>query len=102
MNAALLIREARLRAGLNQAELAAHLGREAGQVARWERGDVEPSFASLQEILRACGYQLATKLERFEPVDDAVRAEIAKASPAERVDSMMVRRADNVRYNGGF
>jgi transcriptional regulator with XRE-family HTH domain len=42
--AAQIIREARLKAGLTQAQLAERLGRERAQVARWETGGQEPSF----------------------------------------------------------
>lgn len=98
MNAGLLIREARLRAGLSQEELAARAGRERTHIARWESGTVEPAFATLQEILRACGYQLSTKLERYEAVDDERRQEIAMAAPSDRLRSMMARRADEIRF----
>ncbi len=101
MNAGLLIREARLRAGLSQAQLGEQSGREPAHIARWERGEVEPSFANLQEILRACGYQLSTRLEKYEPVDDELRRKIAAAAPSERLQQMLDRRADELRYRGG-
>lgn len=101
MNAGLLIQEARLRAGLSQAQLAERTGRERAHIARWETGGVEPSFATLQDVLRACGYQLSTKLERFEPVDDARRREIAESAPSDRLRRMLERRADQLRYGDG-
>jgi transcriptional regulator with XRE-family HTH domain len=101
MNAGGLIREARLRANLSQADLAARTGREKSHIGRWETGDVEPSFATLQEVLRACGYQLATKLEVYVPVDDDLRRELASAAPSERLQKMLDRRADELRYRSG-
>jgi len=100
VNAGLLIREARLRAGLSQAELAERAGRERSHIARWERGEVEPAFATLQEILRACGYQLSTRLEKYVPIDDELRRKLVASAPSERLQSMLNRRADALRYEG--
>ena len=58
MTAAQIIREARLKAGLTQTELATRLGRERAQVARWEIGGQEPSFANLSSAVEACGFEL--------------------------------------------
>ena len=58
MRAADLIREARLRAGLTQYELAERSGRERSVIARWEQGAVSPSFDNLLEVVEACGYDL--------------------------------------------
>ena len=53
-----LIREARLRAGLSQREVGQRLNRPGPQVARWESGAVDPGFAVVQRVLRACGFDL--------------------------------------------
>ncbi|MGH3111746.1 MAG: helix-turn-helix domain-containing protein [Gaiellaceae bacterium] len=58
MRAADLIREARLRAGLTQYELAERSGRERSVIARWEQGAVSPSFDNLLEVIGACGFDL--------------------------------------------
>ena len=50
-----LLREARLRAGLSQAELARRAGKARSAIGRWERGEVLPSFETLRELVRACG-----------------------------------------------
>ena len=47
MWSAILIREARLRAGLTQQELADRSGRERSVIARWEQGAVAPSLETL-------------------------------------------------------
>ena len=51
MTSGLLIREARLLAGLSQDELGARVGKDRAQIARWERGAVEPSFETLRELV---------------------------------------------------
>jgi transcriptional regulator with XRE-family HTH domain len=101
MGAGQLIQEARLRAGLTQAALGELSGRERSHIARWERGDVEPSFSTLQEILRACGYELSTKLETYAPVDEETRRRLAAAAPSERLQMMFARKADALRYGNG-
>jgi transcriptional regulator with XRE-family HTH domain len=58
MHAADLIREARLRAGLTQYQLAERSGRERSVIARWEQGAVSPSFDNLLEVIEACGFDL--------------------------------------------
>jgi transcriptional regulator with XRE-family HTH domain len=62
MRSAALIREARLRAGLTQAELAERTGRDRSVVARWEQGVVAPSVETLIELVRACGFDLPLEL----------------------------------------
>ena len=58
------LRDARLRAGLSQAELARRYGRPRSQIARWERGAVEPGFDTLRRVLRACGFDISDSLVR--------------------------------------
>jgi hypothetical protein len=82
-----LLREARLRAGLTQAELGRRTGRPQSQIARWERGEVKPSLETLRELIRACGLELWFRLANY---DDSYVAQINRAldmSPAERLDA---------------
>ena len=53
-----LIRQARRRAGLTQAELAANAATTQSAVARWESGGSTPSVETLQRIVEACGLEL--------------------------------------------
>src|SRR5919106_4583094 len=62
MRGADLIREARLRAGLTQAELSKRTGTQRSVIARWEQGAVSPSFDNMLEVIEACGYELPLKL----------------------------------------
>src|SRR4051794_4481225 len=80
-----LIREALLRAGITQAELGRRIGRSQSQVARWERGAVTPSFETLLELIRACGFDLWFELATY---DDSYVTEIERnlaLSPAQRL-----------------
>jgi transcriptional regulator with XRE-family HTH domain len=83
-----LIREARLRSGLTQAELGRRLGKPQSTIARWESGAVRPSFETLREAIRACGLELDYHLVNY---DDSYLAHINRQldlSPAERVARM--------------
>ncbi|HTK46233.1 MAG TPA: helix-turn-helix transcriptional regulator, partial [Patescibacteria group bacterium] len=57
-----MLREARRQAGLTQAEVAQRYGRQRSQIARWERGVVEPGFDTLWRVLRACGFDISESL----------------------------------------
>jgi transcriptional regulator with XRE-family HTH domain len=84
-----VIREARLRAGLSQHELAARSGRDRSVIARWEQGTVSPSLDTLLEIVHACGFDLPLELVlRNDAADDRLRRN-ARLSPERRVQQML-------------
>ncbi|HKJ36916.1 MAG TPA: helix-turn-helix transcriptional regulator [Solirubrobacterales bacterium] len=60
MDAATLLREARLSAGLSQAELADRSGTSQATLSSYERGHRTPSAATLQRVLAASGRRLTT------------------------------------------
>ena len=62
MTSALLLREARKRAGLTQRQLAERLGVAQPQVARWESGRAAPSFERLKAVLAVCGLDVEISL----------------------------------------
>lgn len=68
MGGGIIVREARRRAGLSQAELARRAGTTQSAIARLERGGTEPSLDRVVELLRACGLELQFRLT---PVDDS-------------------------------
>ena len=80
-----LIREARLRAGLTQYELAARTGRERSVVARWEQGTVAPSIETLVELVRACGFDLPLELVPYEPSEEERLRKNALLTPERRL-----------------
>ena len=89
MRSARIIREARLRAGLTQAELAERSGRDRTVVARWEQGLVAPSVDTLVELVEACGFELPLELVPRDAVIEAAVADRAPLSPERRVDQML-------------
>jgi transcriptional regulator with XRE-family HTH domain len=81
-----LLREARLRAGLSQAELARRAGKATSVIGRWERGEVKPSLETLQDVIRAAGLELGFTLSSAD-ADDHDLGLIRRSldwSPAER------------------
>jgi transcriptional regulator with XRE-family HTH domain len=87
----LLIREARLLAGLSQGELGARVGKDRAQIARWERGAVEPSFETLRQLVRACGFELDVSIgpaELNETGEKVLRRKL-RLSPQERLQELL-------------
>jgi transcriptional regulator with XRE-family HTH domain len=84
-----LIREARLRAGLTQYELAERTGRERSVIARWEQGAVAPSIETLVELVRACGFDLPLELVPYETSDEERLRKNALLSPERRLQRFL-------------
>ncbi len=90
----MLIREARLRASLTQTELSERSGRDRAQIARWENDAVQPSFETLRELVRACGFDLAMALVPYD-VDEAGETRLREKlfrSPQDRLQAMLEER----------
>ena len=87
-----LIRQARLRRSLSQAELGEILGRDRAQIARWEHGVNTPSYETLREVLNRIGFDVPPKLvelDRPSPVETKRRL---AQTPSERVIEMINHR----------
>ncbi len=91
-----LIRSARLRAGLSQAELGARLRLPSSQIARWETDAYEPGFSTLRRVLRACGFDLSLTLVPYQPDHERERRlrELQRLTPQERLREMLARREE--------
>jgi hypothetical protein len=94
MWSAALIREARLRAGLTQYQLAERSGRPRSVIARWEQGTVAPSLESLLEVVRACGFELPLELvaREQEGKQEARLERNSLLSPERRVERFLKAR----------
>jgi transcriptional regulator with XRE-family HTH domain len=89
-----VIREARRRAGLSQADLARRLGTTQSAIARLERGRSEPSFSKVAAAARACGIELVPRLV---DVDDADWS-VASTNLALSVDGRVRRHQRALRF----
>lgn len=88
-----LLREARLRAGLTQRELAHRAGTSQSAIARWESGSVQPSLERLRELIRACGLELTLGIANYDDSYDEWIERYLDLSPEERLRQAMERAA---------
>ncbi len=88
MRGGTLVREARLRAGLAQEELASRLHVPPADVDRWEDGSVPPTLEDVQRAARARGLDLVLALRNL------------ALTPEQRFDQFldMVRFAEDMRH----
>lgn len=89
MRAAALIREARLRANLTQAELARRAGTTQSAIARWESGQSWPAAEKLAELVAHCGLDLEVRLVAQDPDLTAQLAANLRLTPVQRLDQLM-------------
>ncbi len=85
MDGGTVIRRARRRAGISQAELARRLGTKQPVVARWESGARAPTLATVSRAVEACGLALDVAVVELDPGEDALLLEWQRMSPADRV-----------------
>jgi transcriptional regulator with XRE-family HTH domain len=85
MKGGTLVREARRRSGLTQAELAARIDTTQSAIARLEKGRTEPSFARVAQAIRACGLDLVPNLIPVDDADWSVASANLRVGPDERV-----------------
>ena len=85
-----MIREARRRAGLTQAELAERINTAQPNVARWESADMSPTVDVLSRIVQACGLELIVRLIPREANDwTVVEDSQANKSMDERLEKLI-------------
>jgi transcriptional regulator with XRE-family HTH domain len=80
-----LLREARLRVGLTQAELGRRVGRSQSAIARWERGAATPSLETLRELIRGCGLDLGFRLANYDDSYDEWIDRYLELTPLQRL-----------------
>jgi transcriptional regulator with XRE-family HTH domain len=84
VRSAAILREARLRAGYSQDELARVSGKDRTVIARYEQGIVAPSLDALVQLLRACGFDIPLELVPYDPGPDETKTAIQMLSPERR------------------
>ena len=81
-----LLKEARSRAGLTQADLGDRLGISQGAVAKLERPGANPTVDTLENALWATGHNLTLTAHLRPPgVDESLIRQQLAISPAERI-----------------
>ncbi len=83
------MRIARQRAGLTQQQLAARSGHPRETIARWETGAREPSLASVQALVAACGLELVVGVAAGDDTLGDLVADQLALSPAERLARLL-------------
>ena len=84
-----LLREARRRAGLSQAELGERAGKAGSAISRWERGGVEPSLETLRHLLRSAGFDLVIGLATADDHDLGLIRRSLAVAPEERLRELV-------------
>jgi transcriptional regulator with XRE-family HTH domain len=91
LDAAGLLREARIRAGLTQRELAKRARTAQSVVARIERGQSDPSWQTLRRLLAAAGFELCSELTPRSTPDSHMLQDVARIlslTPEERLSEV--------------
>ncbi|MBS1870407.1 MAG: helix-turn-helix domain-containing protein [Actinobacteria bacterium] len=90
MSPSVLVRDARKRAGLTQAELAERAGVTQSVIARLERGGGNPTFLTLERVLHAAGHRLELNAvhQGLRTVDETLIAQQLALSPGERIRAL--------------
>jgi len=84
-----LVREARLRAGLTQAELAVRAGVQQPAIARWEAGRARPRWSTVAKLVRACGLEVRVALTEPDPGEVSLIERNLLLSPTMRLDQLV-------------
>lgn len=89
MRGSQFVREARRRAGLSQADLAARVGTTQSAIARVESGRTSPSLEYLTRLVRACGFDIQARLVPYEEEDWSLARGNLRLTPKERLRKML-------------
>jgi transcriptional regulator with XRE-family HTH domain len=85
MSLASIVREARRRAGLTQAELADRAGVPKSTVGRIESGARTPSTDLVERLVRAAGLEVTVSLSESDPGTDSMFERTLRRTPAQRL-----------------
>jgi transcriptional regulator with XRE-family HTH domain len=97
-----LIREARRRAGLTQAELADRAGTAQPAIARLESGRTAVSLDDVVRLVRLCGLNVELQIVESDDSDLAQAARLAPLSGQQRLDrhARLARQLKKLRAAG--
>ena len=88
MSAWAIVREARTRAGLTQRELARRARKTQSEIARIETGRQEPTFPTLERLVRAAGFDLKLQLVPHDEHDARLIRSMLSLTPDERLRTL--------------
>lgn len=83
-----IIRDARNRSGLGLRELARRAGTSHATLARYERGEVDPTTSTLERIVAACGFEMRVLLDAPDRQDEELAESFGRLTPEERLESL--------------
>src|SRR5437016_11927351 len=86
-----LLRQARLKAGLSQRQLAQRAGTAQSVIARIERGQTSPTWETMERLLAAAGVELRPQLELPVVVGSHMLAEVPRIlgmTPEQRLEEV--------------
>ena len=97
-----LIREARRRVGLTQAELADRASTAQPAIARWESGRTAVSFDDVVRLVRLCGLDVEIHIVERDDSDLAQAARLDPLTGQERLDrhARLARQLKGLRTAG--
>ena len=84
-----MIREARLRSGLTQEDLAERLGTSQSVITRWESGQRSPTVETLVRAVRACGLELSMSVASYDHDHELMIRQNLALSPEARLDKLV-------------
>lgn len=84
-----MVKEARRRAAISQAELARRAGTTQSAIARLERGESSPSLEHITELLKACDFDLEVRLMPYDDHDFSLARENLRLTPEQRVANLL-------------
>lgn len=93
--AAALLKLARLKAGLSQAQLADTAGVPATMISAYERDRRQPTLPTLIRLVRSAGFDLRLHLAPYDPHDDVLETLEHARTPEEK--ARLDRSADKWR-----
>ena len=91
MIGAYIIREARRRAAISQAELASRLATSQSVVGRWETGKRTPSIERVVAVVRACELDLHLGLANRDADHDRLIDDSLRLTPTGRLGALLTR-----------
>lgn len=89
MSGSEIVKMVRLRAGLTQHELASRCNTTQSAIARIERGGSEPSFARVESLARACGFDVNVSLSPIDNNEQEIFRRNLLLSPEERMQRVI-------------